>query len=182
MSVALFYPLLSWQEFYTYTTLTLHLHYTYAERYTCSTELSHTYTYTHCALLTHPHVHSLRPPHTPTRTLTAPSSHTHTYTYCAPTRLAVAARLQDCQRAGRRPRCVLPARRAHHGVRAVASKVGSSVASRERVETRRATLLPTRYTTSYQVRAAAAVGPSRRPPCHVRHHAIHTYICIHMTM
>ena len=72
MSVALFYPLLSWQEFYTYTTLTLHLHYTYAERYTCSTELSHTYTYTHCALLTHPHVHSLRPPHTPTRTLTAP--------------------------------------------------------------------------------------------------------------
>ena len=114
----------------------------------------------------------MRPPHTPTRTLTAPSSHTHTYTYCAPTRLAVAARLQDCQRAGRRPRCVLPARRAHHGVRAVASKVGSSVASRERVETRRATLLPTRYTTSYQVRAAAAVGPSRRPPCHVCHHAL----------
>ena len=162
MSVALFYPLLSWQEFYTYTTLTLHLHYTYT-------------TLTQSAIL------ARLSSHTPTPTLTAPSSHTHTYTYCAPTRLAVAARLQDCQRAGRRPRCVLPARRAHHGVRAVASKVGSSVASRERVETRRATLLPTRYTTSYQVRAAAAVGPSRRPPCHVRHHAIHTYICIHMT-
>ena len=44
----------------------------YAVRYTCSTELSHTYTYTHCAILTHLHLHSLRPPHTPTPTLTAP--------------------------------------------------------------------------------------------------------------
>ena len=28
------------------------------------------------------------------------------------------------------------------------------------------------YTTSHQVRAAAAVGSSRRPPRHVRHHAL----------
>ena len=57
----------------------------YAVRYTCSTELSHTYTYTHCALLTRLHLHSLRPPHTPTRTLTAPLlTHLHLHSLRPP--------------------------------------------------------------------------------------------------
>jgi len=57
-----------------------------------------------CRALSHLHVYSLRPP-----------------------RLAVAARLQGRQRAGRRPRCVLPARRAHHGVRAVVLVASAAV-------------------------------------------------------
>ena len=74
MSVALIYPVFSWQELYTYTTLTQSAILARLSSHTPTPTLiapsSHTYTYTHCALLTH--VDSLRPPRTPTPTLTAP--------------------------------------------------------------------------------------------------------------
>jgi hypothetical protein len=103
---------LLWHQFIRYR-LTRTLIYPFLSWQALSRVYEELYTYTtcvraldllNCRALSRLHVYSLRPP-----------------------RLAVAARLQGRQRAGRRPRCVLPARRAHHGVRAVVLVASAAV-------------------------------------------------------
>ena len=120
----------------------------------------------------------------------------HAHAHLPLPQLAVAARLQDRQRAGRRPRCVLPARRAHHGVSvvsvaskvvssvasvaskvvssvaSVASKAVSRVASRVARETRLATLLLTRYVRPQPWGPPAVLLATCATMLYIGHHAL----------